>query len=221
MVSGFWFSILIGGGYPESSRVPAFCGLAVGVDTRKFRIFCQDFFSQTYFFVRWVRWVPWLFDGQPLLRDNAAMTVEEMQTPSWTPGSHSRFIGVGLVSHGPHASARVTARVAPQRTPINIDSARVHGSRRVRGSLPNLNLSHSLNLNLPFPWSVVPLSCGPWSCRLVVRGLVAPRYAGCPPFCLLLRSFARDILPASFSALPPSNSTRGPQLIAFNLAQSR
>jgi len=43
--------------------------------------------------------------------------------------------------HGPHASARVTARVAPQKTPVNIASARVHGYRGVRGPLRSVQSS--------------------------------------------------------------------------------
>src|SRR5260370_31404311 len=39
-----------------------------------------------------------------------------------------------LIPHVPHASARVTARVAPQKTIDFIGSARVHGYRVVRGT---------------------------------------------------------------------------------------
>src|SRR6266478_9075407 len=39
-----------------------------------------------------------------------------------------------LIRHVPHASARVTARVPPQKTIDFIGSARVHGYRGVRGT---------------------------------------------------------------------------------------
>src|SRR5207245_296311 len=73
-----------------------------------------------------------------------------------------------------HASARVTARVAPQKTPANIGSARVHGSRGVRAtSVPILILILIL---------------------IKVRSFLLAHFRS---FCPLLRAFAPDILPAS------------------------
>ncbi len=54
--------------------------------------------------------------------------------PRWKlkrPKRWPRTSNSGLTPHGPHD----TARVAPQKTPVNIASARVHGYRGVRGSL--------------------------------------------------------------------------------------
>src|SRR6266404_6835961 len=66
---------------------------------------------------------------------------QKVKTPRRLPSTGNLYSALRTphsapASHASHGSARVTARVAPQKTPDFIGSARVHGYRGVRGSLP-------------------------------------------------------------------------------------